>query len=361
MKIAQIAPMGETVPPKKYGGTERVVHALTEGLVNRGHEVTLFASGDSKTSANLISVYPKSLRESQYKNPYGAEQIAMLNVGTAYKMQDKFDIIQDHAGYISLPTSILATTPVVMTLHGAPSPDGKRLYESIAADSNNPYFVSVSYAQRKPMPSLNYIANIYNGLEMENYPFANENDGYLLFVGRIHPDKGLHHAIEVAEFLNLPLIIAAKLDTSQIPYYKRYIEPKLSDKITWVGEVTTQKRNKLMRALCLLHPIEWREPFGLTLIEAMACGCPPVAFRRGSIPEIIKHTKTGFIAEDTTEMIEYVRSIGKIKRKNCRTYALQKFNAERMIFEYEQLYEKILRISKTEIFKSPVIKSPIKN
>lgn len=361
MKIAQIAPMGETVPPKKYGGTERVVHALTEGLVKRGHEVTLFASGDSKTSARLISVYPQSLREALRKNPYGAEEIAMLNVGLAYKLQHEFDIIHDHAGYISLPISTLATTPVAMTIHGAPTPEGKRLYETLS-NPNNPHFVSVSYAQRKPMPNLNYIANIYNGLEFENYPFANENDGYLLFVGRIHPDKGVHHAIEVAEFLNLPLIMAAKLDIPQIPYYKRYIEPKLSDKITWIGEVTTQKRNKLMsRALCLLHPIEWREPFGLTLIEAMACGCPPVAFRRGSIPEIIKHTKTGFIAEDTTEMIEYVRSIGKIKRKNCRTYALQKFNAERMILDYEELYKKILRISETETFKSPIIKSPIKN
>jgi len=342
MKIAQVAPVGERVPPKKYGGTERVVHALTEELVKRGHDVTLFASGDSTTSANLVASVPKALREAGSQNPYGAEYLSMLNIGTAYKAQSKFDVIHDHNVYLSLPTAILATTPVVMTLHGAIDADSRRFFENLN-NKHNPFFVSISYSQRLPLPNLNYIGNVYHGLEMTDYPYSKESDGYLLFVGRISPEKGVHHAIEVAEYLDIPLIIAAKLDPADKKYFKKFIEPRLSEKIQWIGEVDQEKRNYLMsKALCFLHPVQWREPFGLTMIEAMACACPVVAFRRGSIPEIVKDKKTGYIVEDSAEMIEAVKNIHKIDRQECRKHALSRFNAEKMTDEYIQIYKSIL-------------------
>jgi glycosyltransferase involved in cell wall biosynthesis len=362
MKIAQIAPLGERVPPKKYGGTERVIHALTEGLVKIGHDVTLFASGDSQTSARLYPVYPKSLREADFRNPYTAGSIPMLNIGTAYSMQDEFDIIHDHNGYLSLPTATLASTPVVMTLHGALTPENKRLYEGLN-NPVNPHFVSISYSQRKPVPNLNFKGNVYHGIEVSEYPFSSADEGYLLFVGRINEEKGVHHAIEVAEFLNVPLIIAAKLDACDTLYFKEYIEPKLSDKIRWIGEVNSESRNRLMsRALCFLHPVTWREPFGLVLIEAMACGTPVIAFNRGSIPEIVKHGKTGFIAEDAAEMIEYVKRVRTIKRKACRAHIQENFNIGKMVTGYEKIYENILSIkSEKAVASSRVILSSVKN
>lgn len=351
MRIAQIAPIGERVPPKKYGGTERVVYSLTEELVKRGHEVTLFASGDSKTSAILISVYPTSLRESHLEDFYGANYWSMLNIGNAYMRQDKFDIIHDHNEHLSLPTANLATTPVVMTLHGAFSAQSKKLYETL----NNVNFITISKSQAIPAPGLNYVGNVYHGMDMRHYPFSRENDGYLLFVGRINPEKGVHHAITVAEYLGLPLIIAAKLDNSRTEqtYYKEMIEPRLTEQIRWVGEVGEDERNRLMsRALCILHPVTWREPFGLTLIEAMACGCPIVAFNRGSIPEIVVNGKTGFVVEDEIEMIEAVKRIFEIKRRDCRNHALDNFSAEKMADGYESIYKKVLAMKEKEKSKS---------
>ncbi len=355
MKIAIVAPLGERVPPKKYGGTERFIYTLTQGLVKSGHDVTLFASGDSETSARLISSHPKSLREAKIKNPYQAGSIPMLNIGKAYSMQDKFDVIHDNNGYLSLPTATLATTPVVMTLHGAFHPDGKKLYEELN-NFNNPYFVSISYSQRKPAPALNWIGNVYHGIEVTDYPFSSEHDGYLLYVGRITEEKGVHHAIDVAQFLDLPLVIAAKLDPCDMPYFKEFVEPRLTDKIKWIGEVDAASRNRLMsRALCFIHPVMWREPFGLTLIESMACGTPVVAFGRGSIAEIVKHGKNGFIAEDTSEMIEYVKNIESIKRKNCRTYVEQNFSATKMIQDYEAIYKKVIGMRSPEMVKTKTL------
>ncbi len=341
MKIAQIAPIIERVPPRKYGGTERVIHALTEGLVKLGHDVTLFASGDSKTSAKLISVFPKPLREVKFENLYGANPWMLLNLGLAYKMQDQFDIIHDHNNELSLPIANLAKTPVVMTIHGAFSENVKKIFQVL----NNVNIVSISKAQRVPLPDLNYAGNVYNGLSMEDYPFSQENEGYLLYVGRISMEKGVHHAITVAQQLNLPLIIAAKLDPQalhDVAYYREYIEPKLSEQIRWIGEVDENERNQLMsKALCFLHPLTWREPFGLTLIEAMACGCPIIAFNKGSIPEIVINGKTGFIVDDVNEMIEAVKNIQKINRKACRDHSLKNFNAVRMAKEYERIYYQI--------------------
>lgn len=340
MRIAQVAPIVERVPPKKYGGTERVVHSLTEELVKRGHEVTLFASGDSKTSAKLISVYPKSLREVKLKDLYGQNIWTMLNIGLAYSQADSFDIIHDHVGHPSLPTANISPTPVVMTLHGAFTAENKRIFETL----KKPYFVSISESQAKSAPNVNYAGNVYNGLPMENYPFSEENDGYLLFVGRISMEKGVHHAIEVAQYLDLPLIIAAKLESVDLPYFNEYVGPRLSENIKWIGEVDEAERNILMsKALCFLHPVTWKEPFGLTMIEAMACGCPVVALNKGSIPEVVENGRSGYVVNDIDEMIDAVNHIKRIDRAECRQYSLENFSATRMAEGYEKIYEKIIQ------------------
>jgi glycosyltransferase involved in cell wall biosynthesis len=341
MKIAQIAPLAERVPPKKYGGTERVVFTLTEELVKRGHKVTLFASCDSITTANLQPIYPRSLREGRINNPYGPNIINMTNIGQAYSMHDKFDIIHDHNGYLGLPTANISKTPVVMTLHGSISPYEKKAFEIM----RKPYLVSISNAQRKPAPDLNYIDTVHNGLNLENLPFSEEHQGYLLFVGRLTMEKGVHFAIEAAHNLNLNLKIAAKLDSVDMGYFNEYIGPKLSEEqVQWVGEVDETERNKLMsEALCLLHPVTWREPFGLAMIEAMACGCPVVAFNKGSIPEIVKNKKNGYVVNDLEEMIEAVKSINNINRKYCRKYAIKNFNGKAMTDKYEAVYNKLLK------------------
>lgn len=339
LRIAQIAPIIERVPPKKYGGTERVVHALTEELVKRGHDVTLFATGDSKTSAKLVSVYPRGLRESKldFMQKINWSFFQILN---AYKMQDQFDIIHDHINIMSLPTVQMASTPTVVTIHGAMTSDTRRIYES----TDRPYYVSISDAQVKSIPALQSAKTIYNGLDMKSYPFSLKNKGYLLFVGRMCMEKGVHHAIDVANALDLPIIIAAKLEEGYLGYFKEYVEPRLNgENVKWVGEVDEKERNKLMsEALCFLHPVTWPEPFGLTMIESMACGTPVVAFNKGSVPEVIKDGETGFIVNDINEMIEAVGNIDMINRKNCREHALKTFNERRMADEYERLYYRIL-------------------
>lgn len=339
MKIAQIAPIIERVPPKKYGGTERVVHALTEELVRRGHDVTLFASGDSITSATLVSVAPVALREVKAKEIYGNNILSLLNIGTAYGMEKNFDIIHDHNGYLSLPVANMATTPVVTTMHGPITPEVRKIFSRLS----KPSIVSISKAQMAPAPNLNYAGTVYNGLEMDTYPFSAENEGYLLYVGRISMEKGTHIAIEVAQELNLPLVIAAKLDRVDEPYYREYVKESLSEKIRWIGEVDEAERNKLYsKALAFLHPITWREPFGLTLVEAMACGAPVIAFGLGSIPELVVHGKTGFVVHDLEGMIDAVGQIDRIDRAQCREHSLANFSAARMADGYEKVYASLL-------------------
>jgi glycosyltransferase involved in cell wall biosynthesis len=340
LKIAQIAPLIERVPPKKYGGTERVIHTLTEELVKRGHKVTLFATGDSKTSAELVSVYPRSLREAKLKDMYGANELTMLNVGTAFKRQDKFDIIHDHSWTFSLPTSAIATTPVVTTLHGPFTRMNRRLFRELPGTE----IVTISKAQENLARGVKVAGTVYNGLPLEDYPYSEEREDFLLFVGRISPEKGVHHAIEVADELDLPLIIAAKLESVDVPYFNQYIAPKLSDdRIKWIGEVNEQERNDLMsRARCFLHPATWPEPFGLTLIESMACGCPVVAFRKGSISEIVENGVTGYVVDDTEDMVDAVENIKSIDGAKCRSSVLERFNPEQMADGYENIYYKTI-------------------
>jgi glycosyltransferase involved in cell wall biosynthesis len=340
LRIAQVAPIIESVPPKKYGGSERVVHALTEELVKKGHEVTLYASGDSQTSAKLVSVYPRSLREARMKDLYLMNDLTILNTGIVYKTEEKFDIIHDHNAPFSLPIANMSRTPVVITMHNHFTVTNRYLFQTFT----RAHLVAISQSQADSAKNAKVSGVIYNGLSMKHYPFSLKSDGYLLYVGRISPEKGLHHAIEVAQILNTPLVIAAKLDPKDMQYYKEYIEQSLSNEyVKWVGEVGEKERNELMsKALCLLHPVTWKEPFGLSMIEAMATGCPVIAFNQGSIPEIIEDGKTGFIVHDIQEMVEAVMRIDTIDRYECRRHVLFKFNAQNMTDSYEKLYYKIV-------------------
>lgn len=337
LKIAQIAPIVERVPPKNYGGTERVVSTLTEELVRRGHDVTLFATGDSKTKAKLDYIYPKSIRESKISRGEALEW-SMVHIGRVYERQDEFDIIHEHNSSLGAPMANQAKTPTVITLHGAVTSGTKKIFNTY----QNPYYVSISKDQVKNTNIAN-LTTIPNGEVLDTNIFSKTHKGYLLYVGRIAEIKGTHLAIEVAEKLNLPLIIAAKLDEVDKKYFNSQVKPKLNDKIKWIGEVDSETRNKLMsEAICLVNPITWREPFGLTMIESMACGSPVVAFNHGSIPEVIQHGKTGYTVKNVDEMINAIKQLDKIDRSYCRDYAISNFNERIMGERYENLYEKIM-------------------
>lgn len=339
LRIAQIVPIGESVPPAKYGGIPRVASILTEELVARGHKVTLFAAGNSKTSANLISVTPENIREPRDKRTI----YNMKNIYTAYGLQDQFDIIHDHTIDLSLPTADESDTPVVVTLHTVVTPERAALHRRFS----NLTYIPISEAQVADYPGI-YPSAIYNGLDLENFPFGEKPNPqeYLLFVGRIDPIKGVSTAIEVAKKAGLPLIIAAKLD--ELPHTQEYfhneIEPQLDgQQIKWIGEVSQEERNELMKgAKALLHPNMWNEPFGLVLIEAMACGTPVIARNRGSIPEIVIDGETGFIAETVEEMVDAVKKIDTISRGYCRHHAISNFSATSMVDNYEALYYQLL-------------------
>jgi glycosyltransferase involved in cell wall biosynthesis len=343
MRIAQIASLVERVPPKKYGGIERVVHALTEELVARGHEVTLFASGDSKTSATLNSTTKRALRGTNVVPLYGNNLPYLHLLGRAFAMHEQFDVIHHHVGYAALPLAELVRTPTIMTIHNPVLKEHLPIYEEF----KKTYIVSISADQGRDIAHLNYAGVVHNGLPFDHYPFSAKHDGYLLYVGRICEEKGTREAVEVARRLDLPLILAAKLDDT-VPeaqeYFAKYVKPHLGKKIRWVGEVSETKRNKLMsRAMAFLHPGTWREPFGLTLIEAMACGTPVVAFNNGSIPEIVVDGQTGFVVQTVSQMARAVKHIQEIDRTYTKDYARKNFSARRMANEYEELYRAIAR------------------
>jgi len=286
MKIAQLSSLIERIPPKRYGGIERVVHYLTEELVKRGHDVTLFASGDSETRAKLVAGSSHPLRQLHTAD---TAAFTVLNVTKAYKRHSEFDIIHNHCDFFAFPAAYFSPTPTLTTFHGQFNLDNKNIFE----EYKNLNFISISDAQRQGGPPLNWRATIHHGIQVEKFPFKERPKDYLLFVGRISLEKGTHIAMDVALALDKELIIAAKLDKVDVDYFDKYVAPRLSNgKIHWVGEVDDKERNKLMsEALCLLHPITWREPFGLNMIEAMACGCPVIAFNKGSIPELIADKK----------------------------------------------------------------------
>jgi glycosyltransferase involved in cell wall biosynthesis len=340
MKIAQIAPLIESVPPRFYGGTERIVSYLTEELVGLGHEVTLFASGDSITSANLVPCVPQALR----LNPNVRDPIPyyMLMLDRVRQQADEFDVLHFHVDQLHFPPFRPIAGRTVTTLHGRQDlPDLPPLY----AGFRDMPLVSISNAQRRPVSTANFIATVHHGIPIGLYrPTELARGGYLAFLGRISPEKRPDRAIAIARALGIPLQIAAKVDRVDEAYFRTQIEPLLDGGgVAFVGEIDEhQKRKFLGDAIALLFPVDWPEPFGLSMIEAMACGTPVLAFRCGSVPEIVEDGTTGVIVESFEEAIAAFPRLLALDRKKVRQRFQQRFSATRMAHDYVDVYRSLL-------------------
>jgi len=339
MKIAQLSPLWESVPPQLYGGTERIVSYITEELVRLGHEVTLFASGDSKTSAHLKSTCPRALRLNTGLVNRDAPLVLMLERGLG-AASGQYDIIHSHLDFLGFPMSRRAHAPVVTTMHGRLD-----LPELVPIFDEYPDMpvVSISDAQRKPLPGANWAGTIHHGLPKDLYSLHEQPGSYLAFLGRISPEKCPDQAIEIAKRVGMPLRIAAKIDPADQDYFRQKIERLLDHPlIEYVGEINDAEKNDFLGdAAALLCPYDWPEPFGLVLIEAMACGTPVLAYRRGSIPEVIDHGVTGLICDDLDGMVQAVAGLSLIERRRCREVFERRFTVERMVRDYLELYERV--------------------
>ena len=341
MRIAQVSPLYERVPPRRYGGTERVVAHLCDELVRRGHAVTLFASGDSCTQAALVAVTPRALRlDPEPRDPIAAHVLALARV---FERAADFDVIHCHVDYLAFPYTRLVRTPTVHTLHGRldlPSlPPLFRHFHGIP-------MVSVSDAQRRPLDGLGvrWAATIHHGLPLEEYPYSPAGGPYLAFLGRISPEKRPDLAIAIARRAGLPLKIAAKVDAVDRDYFEREIAPLLDHPlIEFIGEIGQDETPSFLGgARALLFPIDWPEPFGLAMIEAMACGTPVIARACGSVPEVIVPGRTGLIGDTLDELVAAVERVDTISRAACRRYAEEWFTVERMALAYEAVYRRLL-------------------
>jgi glycosyltransferase involved in cell wall biosynthesis len=335
LRIAIVSPLFESVPPKLYGGTERVVSFLTEELVRRGHHVTLFASGDSVTAAQLVPCCPASLRLDPGSIDQFAHHIRMLE--EVYRRASEFDVIHFNIDYMHFPLARRQGVPYVTTLHGRQDlPDLEPLYRTY---SDAP-LVSISDSQREPLPFANWVGTVHHGLPAAPLTFHPGPGKYLAFLGRISREKRVDRAIELAKHVSMPIKIAAKVDRADREYFEAEIKPLLDDPLVdFVGEINeSQKDEFLGNAAALLFPIDWPEPFGLVMIEAMACGTPIVAFRRGSVPEVMKDGVSGYIVSDMDQARSATERVLSLSRAGCREYFEQRFTVERMAADYEKVY-----------------------
>lgn len=340
MRIAQVAPLYECVPPKLYGGTERIVSYLTEELVRRGHDVTLFASGDSMTQANLVPVCPRALRLNGDCTDQLAHHIRMLEAVVAH--QHEFDIMHFHIDYIHFPLTRALGWATLTTLHGRLDiNDLVPLYQ----DFHEMPVSSISNAQRKPLPWLNWQGTIYHGLPDNQYEFSSAPGSYLAFLGRTSPEKGLDQAIAIARRAGMPLKIGAKIDLADREYFEDRLKPLLrGSEIEFLGEIGFPEKNELLGgAAALLFPITWPEPFGIVMIEAMACGTPIIAYPQGSVLEVVEHGTTGLIVPDADAAVDAVNRIGSIDRAICRRRFEQRFTSRQMCSQYLRLYQALVR------------------
>jgi glycosyltransferase involved in cell wall biosynthesis len=340
MRIAQIAPLWERVPPPAYGGIELVVSLLTDELVRRGHEVTLFASGDSISLAKIESVHARALRlDPTVKEPQIYE---MLQLSQVYQQAQDFDIIHSHMGCSALPYAHFVKTPTVHTLHGVFTPDNEKMYTRA---QRQPY-VSISDAQREPRLDLNCISTVYNGIDVDSYKFYAQpsEPPYLAFLGRLSPEKGPHLAIEIAKRTGWKLKMAGKIDVVDREFYETELKPHIDGtQIEYLGEANHVQKNTLMgNAVATLFPITWREPFGLVMVESMASGTPVIGMKLGSAPEVIAHGKTGFLCDTVDDCIAALNQIETIDRADCRQHVIDKFSVQKMTDGYEAVYRQIL-------------------
>ena len=330
-----LAPVAWRTPPRHYGPWEQVVSLLTEGLVARGVDVTLFATGDSMTTARLVSVCPRGYEEDR---SIDAKVWEALHIAELFERSTEFDLIHNHFDFLPLVFSGLVTTPIVTTIHGFSS---ARILPVYRKYNTRVHYVSISDADRDP--DLAYIGTVHHGIDLRAFTFREQPDDHLLFLGRIHPDKGAKEAIDIARHAGRQLIMAGIIQDQE--YFQREIAPAIDGcAVQYVGSVGPQERDRLLgHALALLHPINFAEPFGLAVVEAMACGTPTIAFPRGSMPEIVRDGETGFLVRDVDGAVDAINRIGEVSRIRCREEAERRFSSERMVDEYLRLYGCVLQ------------------
>jgi glycosyltransferase involved in cell wall biosynthesis len=354
MRIAQIAPLAESVPPKLYGGTDRVVAWLVDELVGLGHDVTLFASGDSVTRAKLHSVWPRALRLGRPRSDPIAPQTALLEAMS--RQAPEFDVIHAHIDWLHLPLLSRLGVPFVTTMHGRLDLPG--LPDVVRRFPDAP-FISISNNQRGPLGDANWLGTVYHGLPADLLRPSFEGGSYLAFLGRLTAEKGPEAAIRIARAAGMPLHIAAKVPRGERRYFKERLEPQIDgDQVRLIGEVNDEAKQKfLANAAALLFPIDWPEPFGLVMIEAMACGTPVIAFRSGSVPEVVDDGITGFVVDGEAEAVQAIRRLGELDRRQIRAHFEQRFTAKRMAEEYLRHYQMLVEAEPKSL--SPFIVSAI--
>jgi glycosyltransferase involved in cell wall biosynthesis len=346
MKIAQVAPLYESVPPQSYGGTERVVSYLTEELVRQGHQVTLFASGDSITQARLVAPCHQALR----LNPTCVDPLAyhIMMLEQVFTTEAEFDIVHFHIDYLHFPLSSRQATPALTTLHGRLDiPDLIPLYQVY---SDMP-MISISESQREPLSWLNWQGTVYHGLPEDLYDFQEKPGAYLAFLGRISPEKRVDRAIRMAMQANMPLKIAAKVDQVDHAYFEAVIQPLLNHPlIDYIGEIGDNEKNDFLgQAYALLFPIDWPEPFGLVMIESLACGTPVIAYDHGAVPEVLENGVTGWIVKSLDEALTAIQQISTLSRHRCRQIFEERFLVSRMADDYVHLYHNLLEKRNTRV------------
>ena len=364
LKIAQVAPLWVSIPPEKYGGIERIVHYLTEELVKRGHKVTLFASGDSKTKAKLVSVYPRALKKDNI--PWTDPFWNLENLSRAFQIGDQFDIIHSHLDLWALFFQELTKTPCLHTFHNplytSSITDPKRLptrLKMFKVHRKTTFGCFISKSQRKLCPVKfphNWV--VYNGIDISQFKFNPKPEDYFAWIARIDPYKGIENAIMAAKKAGVKLFFAGRLDKSRRSYFKERIKPHLGRKIKYLGELSQKDLSDFYgNAKAVLYPIEWHEPFGLIMTEAMACGTPVIAFDRGSVPEVVKDKKTGFVVpmldkkgrKNIDGIVKAIHKIDEIKREDCRKWVERKFTYQKMTDKYEEIYYKVIEIKKKNL------------
>lgn len=351
MRIGLIAPLEMRVPPVAYGGAEAVVGLLADGLVHRGHDVTLFASGDSVTGAQLESVYPHSLRGT----PRDKGVLNTLNALLCLKQAERFDIIHNHAEFAGMAMAGLVDTPVLTTLHGNLTPDLSLLFSRYDG-----WYNTISLSAKSLLPQRDrFVGVIYNSVDIASYPFDDRSrtDSYILFLSRMSVEKGPRQAIDVARKLGRRLLLAGNVDSTDEEYFQTQVLPEVDGElIEYIGEADQRRKRQLLsEAYCLLAPLDWPEPFGLFMVEAMACGTPVIAFNRGSVPEVVVDGETGYVVDTPEQMAAAVQQIDCIDRARCREHVLQKFDAPRMVDDYLVAYQRIMSASKREIVPQIVV------
>lgn len=340
MRVAIFSPVWFPVPPDRYGGIEAIVQLLADGLVDAGVDVTLFASGDSTSKSPIVSAFDTAPSER-----IGQSYWELQHLLPFLERRHEFDIVHDHSGLVGLTTFGLTSCPTIHTVHGPLTGDPGDVYRKVCGIVPDAGLVSLTFNQRRPLPELPWVANVPNAIDVSRYPVDRRPGEPLLFLGRMSPDKGAHRAIRVAKRLGRPLNIAAKCrEPAERAYFDEFVSPHLDDDIRYVGEVDhVEKCDLLSRAHALVVPIEWEEPFGLVMIEALASGTPVIAMRRGSVPEILRHGETAFIANDLAEMVALVDRVAELDPARLRQEAEDRFSVEQMVDGYLDAYEQFIR------------------